>query len=1100
MVEAGIAAAGGLLVVGAVLGNGVAAAVMDMSDGQTWLPDNDGSVVQINPATGQPEYRLTMGEGDELEITQGDGYLVVTNTETGVSTPIDLAGLVAGRSRIVGPEGMTLIGGGLMVAVEKEPGFVQVIDPVTSEPRSAAYRAGEDLADAVIDREGSIWLMTESGTLRELDFVPESGELAVSTDRPITGAGPDTRLVPHAAGVTVFAPDGGAILQIGTGPDFVQQVPALQGEVLAAPSAPATLAPASATDLGLVFVISDQRLLTIDVGGQGCATPLTPAVFEDKIYVPCGGDGVVMVLDKNGNRGGEDIIVPGGGDATLMVDDGRLYVSGEDDSRVVMVQQDGSSMITDVSGAEIPTSEPDVSDPLPPITTPVTTPPPVSPTTPPVNIDPPVTQDPTDPADGTPPSSDPDDDTTDPGDDPTTRGPGDGTTPGDEDLVPSDVTARVQPDGSVRVTWRAPVQRPLEYVVVSSDGAVEQQVPVGRTSAVLTGLTCGSDLTITVHAHHEDGTFAADDGTVTTPDCVNPPNASQLTPSDVTAARADDDVIVGWTPPAIAPDRYVVTGMGQSETVDGAATSARFADLVCTGEPLTFEVTAVHTDAGEHTATQRTAVVDECTVDPADLRPTNVTLTAVSGGSGDDYRLTWTAPAQAPQGYRITGAGVNQTAAAGATSVDLTIACAASVQLTLTANHGTAGTGVATSNTVTNTCTTTPPTTTPPTLTAPSDVAAARVDENTVRVTWTASTPAAQEYQVIPSSGGTVSAGTATTLDVDVTPGASYTFQVRAILDSQQSTSAASNAVTMPAPATEPGTPTGFTGSWVGGGQGSSELQVALDWTAPSDGGSPIQSYDVWWGSGSGTGSTTVTGPGTITIPCSGWTICTSGGNLEVTLTPVNGVGPGGTAHVTVAVTGVPTPQDGDGVLTTDERLEGQHTFRGTITYEPNATWAGIGGTCVASVDGGPPEPFDCTATTVVGQFSGARNVGMDGSVEVTITWSGGSATTSAYVSMAGEGYCYYESGSGQRCVEVASLDPGDPDVDVEPLPWQPPDVPNPPVVIAGVGMLLGAGTLRTLRALRRRGMFETGNPGFNADPDTTAVHADPGTEHERAR
>src|SRR5690606_8031795 len=38
MVEAGVAAAGGLLVVGAVVGNGVAASVMDMSDGQTWLP------------------------------------------------------------------------------------------------------------------------------------------------------------------------------------------------------------------------------------------------------------------------------------------------------------------------------------------------------------------------------------------------------------------------------------------------------------------------------------------------------------------------------------------------------------------------------------------------------------------------------------------------------------------------------------------------------------------------------------------------------------------------------------------------------------------------------------------------------------------------------------------------------------------------------------------------------------------------------------------------------------------------------------------------------------------------------------------------------
>src|SRR5690606_31435470 len=95
MVEAGIAAAGGLLVVGAVVGNGVAAAAMDMSDGQTWLGGDDGSIVQVNPATGRPEYRLVIGgDGDRMEVTQNDGLLVVTNLETGVVTAIDLAGLV----------------------------------------------------------------------------------------------------------------------------------------------------------------------------------------------------------------------------------------------------------------------------------------------------------------------------------------------------------------------------------------------------------------------------------------------------------------------------------------------------------------------------------------------------------------------------------------------------------------------------------------------------------------------------------------------------------------------------------------------------------------------------------------------------------------------------------------------------------------------------------------------------------------------------------------------------------------------------------------------------------------------------------------------
>src|SRR5690606_10562600 len=140
-----------------------------------------------------------------------------------------------------------------------------------------------------------------------------AGEFSVSLERPIAAAGPGTRLVPHRSGVTVFAPDGGAVLQVGAGADVVQQVPALQGEVMAAASSPADLAPASAADHGLVVMISGRELLTVDVGGLSCARPLEPAVFERRVYVPCGGEGRVLVLDERGATAAPDIVVPGGG-------------------------------------------------------------------------------------------------------------------------------------------------------------------------------------------------------------------------------------------------------------------------------------------------------------------------------------------------------------------------------------------------------------------------------------------------------------------------------------------------------------------------------------------------------------------------------------------------------------------------------------------------------------------------------------------------------------------------------------------------------------------------------------------------------------------
>lgn len=1059
MVEAGIAAAGGLLVVGAVLGNGVAAAVMDMSDGQTWVPSNDGSVVQINPATGQPEFKLTIGEdGDRLEVTQSDGYLVVTNLDTGVMTPIDLASLAAGQSRLVDADTEILIGGGLMVVAEKEPGFVQVVDPIGGHGLGAPYRAGEDVSDVVIDREGSIWLMTTSGSLRELDWDGEARTFSVSTDREISGAGPDTRLVPHASGVTVFAPDGGAVLQIGAGTDYVQQVPALQGSVLAAAQAPATLSPASATDSGLVFMISGRNLVTVDVAAADCSKPLTPAVFEDRVYVPCGGVGRVLVLDAQGKPSGEPIQVPGGGDAQLIVDDGRLIVHTPDDGRIVVVQQDGSTQITDLTGAEVPTGQVDASEPLPPITTP--TDPTTPPTTPPVTINPPLTTPtPTEPT-GTPTEPATGEPTQNP-----TGGPG-GSEDGDPALAPTGVTASITGTGSVRLVWTAPQIAPRDYRVQSSDGAVQQTLPVSQTSVELSNLTCGTTVTLTVLARHADGTFGQASAAVDTPDCVGSPRPADHTATGVVAERAGDDILVGWTAPPVTPARYVVTGMGLSQTVAGGSQSVVFGDVPC-GEPIRFEVTAVHPTAGEYTAASGSRA-ESCTVDPADLQPRNVTLTRVSG---DDYRLTWQPPVQSATGYRISGSGIAQTVAAGTTSLDVTIACAASVQLTVTADHTGGATGAAISNALTNTCTVP--------LTAPSNVTATQVDVDTVQVTWTPSSPAADEYVVIPNpGGGTVSAGTATSANVDVTPGATYTFTVRATSGSQTATSSASNSVAVAAPATVPGTPSGATASYTDR-SGTSSVTVAVSWTAPADGGSPITGYALSWDGG----STTVAGTSaSVTIPCSGQPLCTSGGTTAVSISAVNGVGQSGaaTATATIPAAPVPVPQDGDPVL--DGQVAGDNEageYSATFTYTPTATWASTPGTCTISVNGGAAQAINCSTPTTVYGGRGWFVDGLWSEASVTFTGAGFTATSYASAEAAPQPWCNPRTGV---CYEIRSL-PADPDVQIDPLPWAPPEVPNPPVLFAGVGMLVGAGTLRTLRALRRRGLLETPADDAPRDP-----------------
>lgn len=1075
MVEVGIAAAGGLLVVGAVVGNGVAAAAMDMSDGQTWLGSDDGSVVQINPATGQPEYRIVIGgDGERMEVTQDDGLLVVTNLETGVVTSIDLAGLVAGQGRQTDGETTVLIGGGVVMLAEMEPGFVQVVDPVSMQSVGAPYRAGADLSDVVIDDEGTVWMMTTSGELRELDWIAESGEFSVSLERPVAGAGPGTRLVPHVSGVTVFAPDGGAVLQIGVGADYVQQVPALQGEVQAASTSPADLSPASATDESLVFMISGRQLLTVDMASIECESPLRPAVFERRVYVPCGGAGRVVVLDEAGLSAGPDIVVPGGGDPALIVDDGRLVVHDPDDGRIVVVQQDGSTTVTDLNGAEVPIAEAEETEPLPPVTTGTTTPPEGGSTTPPVHIEPQSTTSPT----GEPPSGgddatdqstgDPADGSTDA---PTNGGGGDGPTTGggsdvDPDLAPTGVSAAVEPDDSVVVTWTPAVTEPDAYLIVSSDGAVTQTVAADRTSATLTTLTCGTTVRLTVYAQHgEQMVGAATD--VDTSACVDPPAPSQLTPDGVVAERAGEDIVVGWTAPEIAPERYVVTGMGESVTVDGAETSVVIPGVAC-GDPIEFEVTAVHPDAGEYSAGSA-STTETCAVDPADQRPRDVTLTRISG---NDYRLTWTAPVIAPTGFTVTGNGVDETLGAGATSLDVAIPCVATVRLTVTANHADGTASPVQSNQLSNTCTTT---TTPPTLTAPTGVTATHLGGDQVEVEWSGSSPAAAEYVVFPSSGGSVSAGTATSATLTVARGATYTFTVEARWQGQTATSAASNSVTVPAPATAPGAPTNVQAST---NQSPPFVTNTVTWTAPSDGGSPLTGYTLVWD-----GRTIDLGPGQTSwseqVSCDPCSEVIEAPDFEVRLSASNAIGAGPAAVASVTAGGTPappTPKDGDGVLdAVEDRSDAeQGQFHGSISYVPIPSWASSGGSCTASVNGGPPEAFSCGQSAVLWSGTAQRHIGLDGWVSVTITWPGGSATSSTGVTMPGEAWCEYISGEGERCYQVASLDPDDPDVEIDPLPWTPPEPPNPPVLIAGVGLLFGAGTMRTLRALRRRGLLET--------------------------
>ncbi|GGN02688.1 hypothetical protein GCM10011609_47020 [Lentzea pudingi] len=358
---------GVLVLAGAALGQGISRTSVAVSDGLTWLGDDQrGEVVQINPGSGKPQTRLQIsGPDSQLEIAQEDGRLIVLNRRTGEITVIDLATLLASGRRQA-PPGATskvLVANGMVFVVDRASGTVHTADPLSLADIGQSWQAGQPLADAVVDERGVLWLVDHGGTLRSLDWSDDEERFQERSHRQVTGAGPRTVLVPHDQGVTLIGLDGGVVVRDGTGEDVDSSTDRSDAEVIAAQSSPIGLVPASVPSSSVVVLVVGREVLRVDVGAMGCPKPGRPAVFRDKVYVPCKGSGKVIVLDRGGSRGGDDVRTSGGADPELVFDDGRLFVNVPGSSTGVLVDPDGATRSLTIRSPELPVKDPDRSPP-----------------------------------------------------------------------------------------------------------------------------------------------------------------------------------------------------------------------------------------------------------------------------------------------------------------------------------------------------------------------------------------------------------------------------------------------------------------------------------------------------------------------------------------------------------------------------------------------------------------------------------------------------------------------------------------------------------------------------------------------------------------
>ncbi|WP_134764942.1 hypothetical protein [Nocardioides sp. 1609] len=546
----------GSLVAGVFFGTGLSRTAVDVADGLTWLSDDEnGQVIQVNPATGKLELKQVVGNpGDDIDVLEEhNGQLYVTDRTTGQLLAFDLTSILVSGQRRVSAGGAidTLATEDGMFLVDSEQSTISAMDPQTTDVIGSVWIAPAGLADAAVDADGTIWAIEDNGVLHRLEWDAEQLALDDEDPQEVGGSGPGSVLVAHDRGVTVFSPDEGRAEQVGTDREVSADAPKVSGRVFAPESAPSGLVPV-ATDNGFVILLTPEGIIEVDMTPVACSEPGTPEVFRNEVFVPCRGEGRVVRLGPDGVRSNDDILTPGSRDPELVVDDDNLIVNAPGAAQGVVVHADGhtSAVVREddavepvglgSSSAPPPPPSPDLLDdlleglgnqPSPPSNPSNPSPPPA----PPAPSDPPTLDpdgpSPTSPGGPATSGGNPGggqtggprcDDTGGPGGGQgggqgggctgiSTDGPGPGATStggtaeGQAVDAPYSVVATPMPEGQVQVTWRhSGFPKADSFVIRSATGKVVGSYK-GWVRQAFVDVVPGQSNTFTVTAILEDG-------------------------------------------------------------------------------------------------------------------------------------------------------------------------------------------------------------------------------------------------------------------------------------------------------------------------------------------------------------------------------------------------------------------------------------------------------------------------------------------------------------------------------------------------------------------------------------------------------------------
>lgn len=948
--ELSVVVVAGSLLAGLVFGNGLARTSLDLTDGLSWLKDEpSGQVLQVNPLTGEPMGALDTGDpNDPLQLAQYDGGLVVLNRATGTLTSFDLATILqTGQSRVRdGDQVELLVHDEQFFRLDKQEGTFAALDAVTTRPVGEIWFSPTGLVDAKIDEEGTIWTLDPEGLVTALTWSPESRSFIVEDTRKVDHSGPGSVLVAHQKGVTLFGPDNGIVVQVGTGRDIVHGGIDIKGRLAGPGVSPDDLVPVASPDNGTVVIVSGDRVVQVPLGAS-CEDPGAPLAYHDSVYVPCEGDAQVLRLSPDGKVVGAIRTPHEGTGIELVLDDGYLLINVQGADTGIRVLPNGDTKTftrrergTPVRSGHNDDGYPDLQqnaaqdrdegrDREPP--------PPLKLSTPPIKL-------------LTPPEGGRDHGGKDPGRDPG-KGDHEGLAP------PSSVVATVE-GGRVVLRWSHSGRPGAESFEVREAGGsrvatlrdgdrrelrLDGGVPKTPTAWTVTAIN-GRERAVSAPSNE-----IPDDGAP----------AELAAPVSVLAtAEPGGKVRLSWAHGGeVAAEHFRVERSGGVVLAQDLAADDRdyVDDGAPLGKPVTYVVTAIRGKERAPSAASNPVTPAEA---PAPLAaPASVVATPLGDGT---VHLTWAHAGSTPAGqFTIaTGGGTDVTPSAGVAGgvreATVSAPLGTPVTFVVTAVNGDQRVASAPSNEVT-------PARDPDPISAPTGVMATAQSNGTVRITWTHTGTAAAEF-VVNGGGRELARANGTEREAVVSGlavGTPVTFTVTAVLGSQTRTSAASNAVTT---SSQPGAPPNVRVS----AEPTSTIKiyrvkVTVTWGTAPDNGSPITGYDVAIGGG-GLGERTVQATAdqrtaTATFSCN--YLDDSCGSLgedfvaTVSATNAFGTGPAGSNQTDVP----PPPQPG---APPNVRASGDFQRTGGPLYAD--------GTCTMSVtwgaapdNGYPVEGYDIT-------------------------------------------------------------------------------------------------------------------------------------------